>query len=1044
MVALPVRAFASLAFTWSTPSIIGATAGGALANASCPSMTQCTAVDEFGYAETFDPAAPQAGTRTGLGQLTTLFELSADVHVACPTVSQCTAYGNGVYTTFNPLAIASPQVVHMNLGTSLGGSGDLACPSVTQCTALDEGGATTFDPQSSQAPTFTPIDTTAIATFGLLPLSCPTTTECVTLLSNPAGAGNAVVTFDPHQLGAISPVLLSGPSGVSVDGLSCPSATECVAVDSGVAGQPLARPASVARAVGARADVIADSGGGEIEFDPHDVAAAQRTPIDVNPLVTVDCPSTTECIAPDDAAQEVTFDPSDPSTAVTSSINLPFGSVTCPSVSLCVAVAGSAAGGSNSAYESTGTVASGSGTVEGKVTDENGDPVSGASVTLCGPTGCVLVSTDASGAWSVSDVPAGAYTATILPPGDLDTPTVSGTLIGNGPLELDATLHPPSGPLAGTTIGPASSVDTATGVPTVDWHSTLTVSTHACSGGSGSWVVRGVDPLTGNTLTRSGPLSEGPPGTYSATIPQLYPIHGTATVTLSITCPGASTTSTAFDIYVDPSGEVVDQNGNPVSGATVTLLRADTSAGPFIAVPDGSTLMSPANRTNPDTTASDGLFGWDVAQGYYEIHASKSGCHAPGDPQQPTVTSAALPIPPPVEGLLLTLDCPTTPPVLQVPSGITAEASGPNGATVTFSTSAIDVDSSVGAPTCSPRSGSVFAIGTTTVNCSATNAASQTSTASFTVTVRDTTPPTITGPGNLTANATTPAGASITFSASAADLVDGSDPATCTPASSATFPIGHTTVTCSSADRAGNQAVPLVFDVYVKGAADQIAALNASVSSDGIAGDTGQALHRDLSDAASALADNRGTRACRSLRDFAERVVADTTTGRGSISLGQAADLVASTLRIETVLSCLSPTSAVPGVIADTLSLATVVSGWHLVTPLARYISWQLAGLADALIEARAGAACRELAFLALDGLLGGRESGSLLSTQQAATIVSYSTRSSAALGCAAVLGIHVKLGQAARVRWATWRRDLGKGTARRVRHVRGSAHRDR
>ena len=36
-------------------------------------------------------------------------------------------------------------------------------------------------------------------------------------------------------------------------------------------------------------------------------------------------------------------------------------------------------------------------------------------------------------------------------------------------------------------------------------------------------------------------------------------------------------------------------------------------------VPNGSAVMSPANRINPDTTSAAGIFGWDAIAGYYEV-----------------------------------------------------------------------------------------------------------------------------------------------------------------------------------------------------------------------------------------------------------------------------------------------------------------------------------------------------------------------------------------------------------------------------------------
>ena len=77
----------------------------------------------------------------------------------------------------------------------------------------------------------------------------------------------------------------------------------------------------------------------------------------------------------------------------------------------------------------------------------------------------------------------------------------------------------------------------------------------------------------------------------------------------------------------------------------------------------------------------------------------------------------------------------TTPPVLTLPLNPSLQATSVSGAAVTFSPSANDLVSGAAPVNCTPASGSTFAIGTTTVNCSATDAASNTATGSFTVTV---------------------------------------------------------------------------------------------------------------------------------------------------------------------------------------------------------------------------------------------------------------------------------------------------------------------
>ncbi len=76
-----------------------------------------------------------------------------------------------------------------------------------------------------------------------------------------------------------------------------------------------------------------------------------------------------------------------------------------------------------------------------------------------------------------------------------------------------------------------------------------------------------------------------------------------------------------------------------------------------------------------------------------------------------------------------------TPPVLTLPAGKVVDATGPNGATVPYTATATDTVNPSPTLTCSPPSGSRFAIGTTTVNCTATDEAGNKTSGSFTVEV---------------------------------------------------------------------------------------------------------------------------------------------------------------------------------------------------------------------------------------------------------------------------------------------------------------------
>src|SRR6185295_18373837 len=97
-----------------------------------------------------------------------------------------------------------------------------------------------------------------------------------------------------------------------------------------------------------------------------------------------------------------------------------------------------------------------------------------------------------------------------------------------------------------------------------------------------------------------------------------------------------------------------------------------------------------------------------------------------------------------------------------------------------------------------------FSIGTTTVLCSASDTSGNAASGSFDVVVRDTTAPVLTLPADLAIDATATTGATVDFTATALDIVDGTRTVNCAPVSGSTFAIGVSTVTCTAADIRGN------------------------------------------------------------------------------------------------------------------------------------------------------------------------------------------------------------------------------------------------
>lgn len=287
-----------------------------------------------------------------------------------------------------------------------------------------------------------------------------------------------------------------------------------------------------------------------------------------------------------------------------------------------------------------------------------GNALSGVLVSACllvnsAPTSCSTASTDANGAYTVGSLADGAYVVTASPQSPFATGNITATVSGGltGGHDVIVVLPTPVPPQVSFNTGRSSN-----GVPLLYWGSPQATTATGCPSGSGTWEL---DAVSGSL---SGIMTESPSGSgsYSGSVPAPHPLHGATTFTITIHCPNLSVETYPFTLYIDPSGYVRDTAGNVISGATVTLYQSDSPNGPFVQVSDGSLLMSPSNRHNPDATDAAGHFGWDVATGYYKVRASLLGCVAPGAPFQSYVESGVMAIPPPVTDLNLRLDCANT------------------------------------------------------------------------------------------------------------------------------------------------------------------------------------------------------------------------------------------------------------------------------------------------------------------------------------------------------------------------------------------------
>jgi hypothetical protein len=159
----------------------------------------------------------------------------------------------------------------------------------------------------------------------------------------------------------------------------------------------------------------------------------------------------------------------------------------------------------------------------------------------------------------------------------------------------------------------------------------------------------------------------------------------------------------------------------------------------------------------------------------------------------------------------------TAPPplTLDTPNPVTVPATTASGAVVSYPTPAAHGGFGGYFTQCVPASGSTFAIGQTSVNCSTRDSQDQTATSHFTVTVTAV-PLTLSTPANITVDATSGTGAVVTYALPSAS--GGFPPygtVTCSPASGTTFSIGAThTVNCSVTDH-GAQTATSHFNIKV-------------------------------------------------------------------------------------------------------------------------------------------------------------------------------------------------------------------------------------
>lgn len=136
-------------------------------------------------------------------------------------------------------------------------------------------------------------------------------------------------------------------------------------------------------------------------------------------------------------------------------------------------------------------------------------------------------------------------------------------------------------------------------------------------------------------------------------------------------------------------------------------------------------------------------------------------------------------------------------PTISCPSNVNVSEEFPNSGSATVNYASPSATGNCVTTSCAPASGSVFNVGTTTVTCTATDSSNTTATCSFTVTVTGN-GCTLTCPGDITESA--PSGqCNKTVNYSSPTTTGSCGAVSCSPGSGSTFPVGTTTVVCTSA-----------------------------------------------------------------------------------------------------------------------------------------------------------------------------------------------------------------------------------------------------
>jgi uncharacterized repeat protein (TIGR01451 family) len=304
----------------------------------------------------------------------------------------------------------------------------------------------------------------------------------------------------------------------------------------------------------------------------------------------------------------------------------------------------------------------------------------------------------------------------------------------------------------------------------------------------GTWVVKTVDVSNnGYAVTRF--VVRDP---NNAAVDLSVQMFGPASVSAGSSAP--------FTVYVTNQGPNDAQNVElNVTVATNTTFGSETQiSGPAFtcANPTGGTGSSTCTiATLPANTTAVLQFIYQVDSTAPTESAVTSTATASSSTAELSDVDNTTTVSVTITGATCEVSCP--------PDVTTDKTAGQCGAVVDYG-SAGGSGSGCGTITCTPPTGSFFPLGVTNVICFGESGGA----CAFTVTVRDPQPPTITCPGNITVPESSP-GMGFAVVDYPPPTLNDNCPApldACQPPAGSSFPVGTTTVTCTTNDGAGNTA----------------------------------------------------------------------------------------------------------------------------------------------------------------------------------------------------------------------------------------------